>query len=175
MWQAGQSRAKAAKALEIRSCELRGSAKAGKGCPLLCRLTAHVDSHRCRMPRDRSKGDRGVRRSPFRLDGAGRFCLFPGDPGVPLQGGPNGHFYTADAAECEAVKRDLGWRFESYDFSTTPAQAHVCPTSLTPVYRAYNNRAAQNDSNHRFTPDAQQRAAMAMSWIDEGVAFCSPS
>jgi serine protease len=54
---------------------------------------------------------------------------------------------------------------------TTPGQ---CDASFVPVYRLYNNRFAQNDSNHRFTPSRDAREQMlAAGWRDEGVAFCA--
>ena len=45
----------------------------------------------------------------------------------------------------------------------------------TPVWRLYNDRFAQADSNHRFvaSPDTY-RHMIANGWIGEGVAFCSP-
>ena len=104
--------------------------------------------------------------------------------------GPNSHFYTGNEGDCEylkaleaqqraaaeaAGKPFLGWAFENIAFYALVPENGQCPGGTTPVYRAYNNRAAQNDSNHRFTPDSQQRAAMLLSsWADEGVAFCSP-
>jgi len=102
--------------------------------------------------------------------------------------GPNSHFYTGDAAECASLKaleqqqradaaasgqRFLGWGYEGIAFYALVPVNGQCPSGTTPVWRAYNNRAAENDSNHRFTVDPQQRAAMAMGWIDEGAAFCS--
>jgi len=105
--------------------------------------------------------------------------------------GPNSHFYTGNAGDCqflkglEALQRSealakgqafLGWAYENIAFyALMPDESGQCPGNTQPVFRAYNNRFAQNDSNHRFTKDSQQRAAMAMSWIDEGAAFCSPS
>ena len=105
--------------------------------------------------------------------------------------GANSHFYTGNAGDCdwlkaleareraEAAARGqpfLGWAFENIAFYALLPENGQCAGGTTPVYRAYNNRAAQNDSNHRFTTDAQQRVAMTMSsWADEGVAFCSPS
>lgn len=104
--------------------------------------------------------------------------------------GANSHFYTGNSGECEYLKAleaqqradadarglpFLGWAFENIAFYALVPENGQCPGGTTPVYRSYNNRAAQNDSNHRFTPDSQQRVAMTMSsWADEGVAFCSP-
>jgi hypothetical protein len=103
--------------------------------------------------------------------------------------GPNSHFYTGHAEDCQYLKTletsqraeaqargepFLGWAFENIAFYALVPEDGQCAPGTTPVYRAYNDRAAKNDTNHRFMPDPRQRVAMAMSWIDEGVAFCSP-
>ena len=103
--------------------------------------------------------------------------------------GPNSHFYTANASECQYLK-DLEvqqratatskglaftqWQYEGIAFYALAPVNGACPSMTDPVYRAYNDRAAENDSNHRFTVDTQLRAAMGWTWTDEGVAFCSP-
>jgi hypothetical protein len=104
--------------------------------------------------------------------------------------GPNSHFYTGDASECQGLRQVeqaqravasaagapfLGWGYEGIAFYALVPQNGQCPPSTIPVYRAYNNRAAQMDSNHRFTVDPVVRGAMATGWIDEGAALCSPS
>jgi hypothetical protein len=95
-------------------------------------------------------------------------CRFYGTPGL----GPNSHFYTANPAECEAVKRDRGWTFEGNAFYVLEPVAGTCANSDTiPIYRFYNNGFAKNDSNHRYTPDA---GAMPPPWSSEGVVFCAP-
>jgi hypothetical protein len=103
--------------------------------------------------------------------------------------GSNSHFYTADANECQFLKSleakqradaaakgqsFRGWQFEAVAFYAAAAQGGSCPANTRPVYRAYNNRAAEDDSNHRFTVKEAMREAMTQSWIEEGVAFCSP-
>ncbi len=103
--------------------------------------------------------------------------------------GPNSHFYTADANECtylkslEAKQRAdatakgqsfRGWQFEAIAFYAVAPQDGRCAPNTRAVYRAYNNRAEQNDSNHRFTVTNAMRFAMTQSWTEEGVAFCSP-
>ena len=103
--------------------------------------------------------------------------------------GANSHFYTGDASECQGL-RSLessqradatakgqsfrGWQYEGVVFYALVPSNGQCPGGTTPVYRTYNNRAMQNDTNHRFTADGVMRAAMT-GWIDEGAAFCSPS
>lgn len=88
--------------------------------------------------------------------------------------GPNSHFYTANAAECAALKADGGgWIYEKSEFSIAVPVNGSCGGSI-PVWRFYNNRFMFNDSNHRFTADAGVRDEMrARGWIDEGIAFCT--
>jgi hypothetical protein len=103
--------------------------------------------------------------------------------------GPNSHFYTADPGECqylksleqkqraEAVAKGQtfrGWQFEAIAFYALPPQGGNCAAGSRAVSRSYNDRAAENDSNHRFMVSPAMRAAMQMGWADEGVAFCSP-
>jgi len=88
----------------------------------------------------------------------------------------NSHFYTANAAECDFLKtHDTGWIFEKVDFKVNiPGANGSCAANLTPIWREYNNRFAQNDSNHRYGSDERVRAKMkAAGWIDEGTAFCA--
>jgi hypothetical protein len=102
--------------------------------------------------------------------------------------GPNSHFFTADAAECaglrdiEAAQRAaataagttfLGWGYEGTGFYTVAPGGGQCPPGRSPIHRYYNNRAMQNDSNHRFSGEGLTQAQMASSWTDEGVQLCS--
>jgi len=117
----------------------------------------------------------------FRSGGPNRVCRFYGspdtDPQTGLRRGPNGHFYTIDAAECAQVKQDAGWKFESYDFNGWTKTANgACPAGTTPVRRAYNNRYAQNDSNHRYAAsDAIYKQMLMQGWTGEGIVFCAAS
>lgn len=98
-------------------------------------------------------------------------CRFYGKPGV----GPNSHFYTASAAECEAVKTDSGWQYEGIAFFVPQVVGNSCPGGTTPVYRSYNNGYLSNDSNHRYTIEYALWARMtAQGHSLEGVAMCSP-
>ncbi len=102
--------------------------------------------------------------------GAAPVCRFYGTPGV----GPNSHFYTVHAGECAWVRTDPGWTYEGIAFYAVPASAGVCPIELQTVWRNYNNRAAQNDSNHRFTIDsATYQNMVAAGWAGEGVVMCA--
>ena len=95
-------------------------------------------------------------------------CRFYGTPGH----GPNSHFYTASAAECEAVKRDPGWTYEGVAFYVNAQINDRCPGSAA-VYRAYNNGFVSNNSNHRYSTQRDVLQAMtSQGWSVEGVAFC---
>lgn len=99
-------------------------------------------------------------------------CRFYGTPGL----GPNSHFYTIDPVECDAVRKDPGWRYEGIAFYSIAPAAGSCPVGMQKVYRAYNNRFAQSDSNHRYTtsPDVYQ-TMQDQGWLAEGVVLCAPS
>jgi hypothetical protein len=99
-------------------------------------------------------------------------CRFYGTPGI----GPNSHFYTAVSQECTQVQKDPGWMLETRAaFYVVQPIDSLCPQGTIPVYRAYNNRAYYNDSNHRFTTDlAQFNAMLVQGWRGEGVAWCAP-
>jgi serine protease len=87
--------------------------------------------------------------------------------------GPNSHFFTADRAECGAVRRDPGWTFESVPFRVYLPVFGGCPAGAVPVRRLYNGRAALNDSNHRYAwRAAVVETMLAAHWIDEGVTLC---
>ena len=96
-------------------------------------------------------------------------CRFYGTPGR----GPNSHFFTVDPPECAAVKKDPGWTFEGLTMRVLQPSAGVCPLESRPTYRAYNNRFAKNDSNHRYTTSRSELAQMrGQGWTDEGTVFC---
>ena len=105
--------------------------------------------------------------------------------------GANSHFYTLDPAECQGLKdlevsqrRDAeaqgrmftGWQFEGIAYYAAAPANGVCAAGTQPIYRAYNNRAAFNDSNHRFMPSvAIYQQMTAGGWIGEGIAMCAPN
>lgn len=121
----------------------------------------------------------------FRAGGPIPVCRFIGNPYTnPATGrawGPNSHFYTADARECEALRATgfnvfrKSWKLESYDFAISPATNTGCAEDQVPVYRAYNDGFTRGvDSNHRITSDeAAYRATVASGWIGEGVVMCA--
>ncbi len=106
-------------------------------------------------------------------------CRFYGHPVI----GPNSHFYTADPGECAFLKQLQQqtpdgvprWNFEENAFAIDVPASGVCPASAPiAVYRAYNDRAAQNDSNHRYTTDLGVYQQMVnQGWKGEGVVMCA--
>ena len=49
-----------------------------------------------------------------------------------------------------------------------------CLDGYLEVNRAYNNRFAQNDSNHRYTTSDSTLLEMArLGWVVEGTVWCS--
>lgn len=85
----------------------------------------------------------------------------------------NSHFYTASAAECAGVKTNQDWNFEGISFYAKIPQGGGCTPGDTPVYRAYNNRHASFDMNHRFTTDlATYQEMLRIGWLGEGIALC---
>ena len=109
------------------------------------------------------------------IPGAAEVCRFYGTPGS----GPNSHFYTTIREECVLVKQDTGWTYEALGrfwlvqaIGNTPAG---CPAGTQPIYRTYNNRFAQNDSNHRYATDvAVYNVMVGRGWSGEGVVMCAP-
>jgi len=116
----------------------------------------------------------------FKSGGSVSVCRFYGSQSP----GPNSHFYTADAGECDGLKQQQAstpdtekrWNFESLDFASTPLSNGACPDGTTPVYRAYNNGFARGgDSNHRLTSSLTAiNEVVARGWSDEGAVMCAP-
>lgn len=92
--------------------------------------------------------------------------------------GPNSHFYTIDAAECDFVKKDPGWKYEGVAFyALAPTNGQCSAADYRPVYRLYNDRFAFNDSNHKFTTSAtvyQSMQTASPPWKGEGIVMCAP-
>ena len=113
----------------------------------------------------------------FRTGGSAPVCRFYGNQmnGESPQGpGPNSHFYTSHAGECDWVKLDPGWIYEGIAFQIDNPVSGQCATGRIPVYRAYNMRWAMNDSNHRITADyTAYQATVASGWAPEGVVMCA--
>ena len=113
------------------------------------------------------------------------FNAWPADGPAPAAAKPvcrfysaavNSHFYTAGAGECEMLKQpSSGWTYEGITFRALVPTKGSCYPGTTPVWRLYNDRFAQSDSNHRFvSSEDTYRHMIANGWVGEGVAFCSP-
>jgi len=112
-------------------------------------------------------------------------CRFYGSPDP----GPNSHFYTADPAECQALKdlqartppTEPRWNFEENAFTAYLPVSGRCPAEAPfPIYRLYNKHQGETingvreDSNHRFTTLSSVYYQMAgTGWGPEGVVMCS--
>ncbi|MCC6194339.1 MAG: DUF1800 domain-containing protein [Burkholderiales bacterium] len=97
-------------------------------------------------------------------------CRFFGKPDA----GPNSHFYTADAAECAAVKANPDWVYEAVAFHIRVPQNGACPGGTEAVYRSFYPGATVSESNHRFLTDLTMHQKMAGSSTLEGVVMCAP-
>ena len=86
------------------------------------------------------------------------------------------HFYTADPAECEAVKANPNWQYEKIAFYVVPVfgEMWLCRDGRG-VYRMYND-GMTGAPNHRYTTDSAvyEEFTSARGWLPEGVRFCSP-
>ncbi len=117
-------------------------------------------------------------------------CRFYGS----ISPGPNSHFYTSDADECAFLKQlqattpasQPRWNYEGIAFyigavlrGTPVSTALFCgapafSSVVLPVNRFYNQRAAQIDSNHRYTITQATASQMSQAgWAAEGLVMCS--
>ncbi len=100
-------------------------------------------------------------------------CRFYGG----ANGGPNSHFFTAVQGECDFVKAGHagGWFYEGIGFVSHAVDSNQrCPEGWLGVNRAFNRRAAQNDSNHRFsTSDSTMREMESQGWSYEATVMCA--
>lgn len=98
-------------------------------------------------------------------------CRFFGTPGF----GPNSHFYTAYANECDAVRKDSHWIEEGVTFRALLPQDGRCADGDDPVLRLWKPGTNVTETRHRYVVDASIAAAMqAAGWVLEGPVFCSP-
>ena len=110
----------------------------------------------------------------FKVGGPQAACRFYGMP----PRGPDSHFFTVNAGECQAVMADMpAWTFEGHVFSiSVPDATGHCAPGLLPVHRLYNQPSRVDDVNHRYTTSpAVLSATLAMGWVDEGVVMCAHS
>jgi len=124
--------------------------------------------------------------SPYgweRLGQDAEFKVWPADEPAPSTASPvcrfyselvNSHFYTGDESECESLKdQNSGWIYEGIAFQALTPKAGICPNLTRPIYRLYNGREAEMDSNHRFITNPDMYLALVEDgWIGEGIAFC---
>ena len=97
-------------------------------------------------------------------------CRFFGREGV----GPNSHFFSILANECEDTMNNQLWTFEGLVFRTEgPDTAGSCAVDRVPVVRMYNNGKG-GEANHRYlTSHSEIGEMLRQGWIIEGTVFCS--
>ncbi|MEO8536056.1 MAG: hypothetical protein ABI533_00905 [Betaproteobacteria bacterium] len=97
-------------------------------------------------------------------------CRFFGVPGI----GPNSHFFTILANECQDVKNNPLWTYEGLVFRTeAPGGLGECAAERVPVTRMYNNGKG-GQANHRYLTSHSEVGEMLLEgWIIEGTVFCS--
>jgi len=85
------------------------------------------------------------------------------------------HFYTADAAECEALKANPDWVYEGIAFYARLPDRENCPSGTHPVSRTYN-AGRGGAPNHLFTTYefGTWFLTRVAGWSAEGIAFCIP-
>jgi hypothetical protein len=85
------------------------------------------------------------------------------------------HFFTANAAECDALRLGGDWTYEGIAFYARPTEANgQCAAGTLPLLRLYNN-GRKGAPNHAFTVDATKRDTLvAAGFVPEGTAFCVP-
>jgi predicted dienelactone hydrolase len=87
--------------------------------------------------------------------------------------GVNTHFFTLDPAEANILRgQGAEWAEEVSQWKANFA-ATTCGAGLVPLTRAYNNRFALRDSNHRFMTQAAIVTQMKNAgWVVEGNTMC---
>jgi hypothetical protein len=87
--------------------------------------------------------------------------------------GVNTHFFTLDGAEANILRgQTADWAEEVSQWKANFA-ANTCGAGLVPLTRAYNNRFAFKDSNHRFMTQAAVVTQMKTAgWVIEGNTMC---
>jgi len=119
----------------------------------------------------RTGGEFGVFARSTDAPGLLPLCRFVHGPATTR----HAHFYSADPAECEALKANAGLRYQGIAFYGAPAAAGQCPAGTTPVYRNTLDDFYRNDFNQRLTVDATVLAKSAQSGRSaDGVILCAP-
>jgi serine protease len=98
-------------------------------------------------------------------------CRFFGTPGF----GPQSHFYTAYANECDIVRHDAHWIEEGVTFRARLPVAGRCPIDHEVVSRLFLPAGTTTASRHRYVVDPTVADAMqSAGWVLEGAVFCAP-
>jgi hypothetical protein len=97
----------------------------------------------------------------------------------PARGGSNTHFYGS-GSDCAALNTATAVQYEGYDFSVRQPKVDINKEALCPddaplaVLRLYNNKAASNDSSHRYVVSLESANRMVKTgWLNEGAVFCT--
>lgn len=89
--------------------------------------------------------------------------------------GPNTHFYSADARDCQLLRRSQGWIDEGIAFWINRASLTSCASGTIAVTRLSDSRWREFTSNHRYTTSISEIESMkANGWFEEGVVMCAP-
>ena len=84
------------------------------------------------------------------------------------------HFYSADPAECDALKSNRGLQYEGIVFYVANPAGGQCAAGTTPVYRSTLDIVYRNDFNQRLTVDPTVFAKSALSGRSaDGVFMCA--
>ena len=98
-------------------------------------------------------------------------CRFVGTPGL----GPQSHFYTAYASECNAVRKDARWIEEGVTFRAALPLDGACDVGYDTVVRLWKPGTSVTETRHRYVVDVPTAHAMqAAGWVLEGPVFCAP-
>ena len=131
---------------------------------------AAVDSGAAGSGWVRTGGQFGVFAGANDAPGLAGVCRFLAGPRF----GRYSHYYTADAAECEALKA-RGWRYEGLAFYVFLPVNGQCAAGTTPVYRSSSDAAFRNDSDQRLSVDYTAYAkSTTVGYVANGVAMCAP-
>src|SRR5207248_7621892 len=92
-------------------------------------------------------------------------CRFTGTPNI----GPNSHFFSANAVECDIVGANPYWVYEGTAFRALVPAAGVCGSGMTPVIRFFWPGTDVVSVRHRYIVDPSEAARMRTAgWIEEG-------
>lgn len=105
------------------------------------------------------------------LAGTVPVCRLVGKPGV----GPASHLFTADLAECEALKASPQWVYEGTPFRALAMVNGTCGIGQIPVIRLWRPGANVAASRHRFVTDPVKAQTLATfeGYTIEGTMFCA--